>query len=392
MSDFIQDMKDASERFNKWANENPILDEDFRQIDSMLQKHYDQRSTLFEVMLKILEQNDDSLADNWQRVSEQALDMLEKLEESIPERAGEGLKSVGLGDFAEGEKKVWQENRKATVATMAEAISEIAKNDDDLTKQLQDDLKRASDDGRAIDELVRATFGDNKETMRQLAMQAVEKGSTKVVAEIPLIGDKIAPYASKAVESVMGGSGKTRDLAKKKRAYKDILINNRKKIDDLKEKINDDNIKKVAQTGSDFADSLKGIGSTGDYKAADWESFAKECKDRLKARSEPAIAKAQTLYQTVRPAYIQGLTTAYATLASDPATLAAFKQGLDDDTQSIYEGLRLDHDVIGALRDSPTRTTAWATLQKIQDDVTNAIKTLKDAIKDAEEMMVAGSF
>ncbi len=392
MSDFVQDMKDASEAFKEWADDNAILDDDFRTIDAALQKHYDQRSTLFEIMLKILEQSDDSLADNWQRVCEQGLDLLDRLNSAIPSRAADGLKGIGLGSFAEGEKKIWQENRKATIATIAEVISEIGKNDADLTKQLEEDLKKAREEGRVADELVRATFGETRETMRQLAIQAAEKGATKIVSEIPLIGEKLASIASKVVEKLLGGSSKTNELTRKKRAYKDILISNRKKIDDLKEKLNDESIKNVRQKGFEFADSLRGIGSNGDYKAADWEAFGKECKEKLQDRSEPAIEKAQYLYQTVRPAYIEGLTGAFATLASDPATLAALKNELDEDTQKVYEALSQDREVTKALRDGPAKTAAWATLQKIQDDVTEAVKKLRDSIKDSEEELIAGSF
>ena len=235
------------------------------------------------------------------------------------------------------------------------------------------------------DELVRVTFGDSRESMRLLAVEAAEKGATTVVSEIPLIGNKLAPAGSKVVEVLLGGSAKTHDMAAKKRAYKDLLIGNRKKIDDLKDKINDDVIKNSRQKAFEFADSLKGIGSNGDYKAADWETFAKQCREKLNSRSEPAIARAQYLYQTVRPAYIEGLTGAFATLAADPASLATFKGQLDDDTEKIYEALEKDEEVIRALRDGPTKTTAWATLKKIRDDVTAAIQKLKDSIKDAEK-------
>ena len=87
MSDFIQDMKDATEQYNKWANNSAILDADFRDIDTLIQKHYDNRETLFEIMLKILEQTDDSLADNWERVCDQAIELLDRLNDAIPSRA-----------------------------------------------------------------------------------------------------------------------------------------------------------------------------------------------------------------------------------------------------------------------------------------------------------------
>ncbi len=391
MSDFIQDMKDATEIFKKWADTNAILDDDFRTIDTLLQKHYDQRDELFEVMLKILEQSGDSLADDWQRVCDKGLDILDRLNSAIPSRAADGLRGIGLGSFYEGEKKIWQENRKAKIATLAEVISEIGKNDDDLIKALEEDLKKAREDGRAADELVRATFGETREAMRQLVTQAAEKGATKVVSEIPLIGEKVAPVANKAVETLLGGSEKTRDLAKKKRAYKDILINNRKKIDELQDKLNDKCIETALKEGVETAYSLRD-GATGDFKAADWTQFGSECAKRLNVRSDPAIDRARYLYQTVRPAYIEGLTGAFATLASDQESLAKFRSQLDEDTQEVYEALRRDEDVVRALRDGSTKTSAYATLMKIKNDVTEAVKNLNDKIKENEELMNPGSF
>src|SRR5579864_4951742 len=109
MSDFMQDTKDASESFSKWVDNHAILDEDFRTIDTLIQKHSDQRGTCFETMLKLLEQRDEDLADKWQRLCDWGLDLLDHLNSAIPSRAGDGLKGIGLGNFAEGEKKIWAE-------------------------------------------------------------------------------------------------------------------------------------------------------------------------------------------------------------------------------------------------------------------------------------------
>ena len=392
MSDFIQDMKDATEFFNQWTNaapEHALLEKDYKLIDTALQKAYDLRNGLFENMLKILERSSDELESDWKRSCEEGLTLLRGLDAAIASSASGGLRGIGLGNFYEGELKIWEKNKEAAVAIMAEAITQIGKNDDDLIKKLEEDLKKAREDGRVADEKIRIELGKATAHVRELALQALEKGATKLVSEIPLIGEKIAGFADKAIEAIVGSSEKARSEGKNKAGYKDVLLKNRKMIEDVKTKIDDEAIGHVLKDGVSMAYSLKD-GATGDYKAADWARFGEECAKRLSARSEPAIGKAQYLYKTVYPAYIEGLAGAFASLASTPANLTALRDELDDETLKVFEALRQDDEVILALHDGPAKDTARKVLQKIRDDVAEAIKKLKDSIKDAEELLRTG--
>jgi DNA-binding ferritin-like protein len=391
MSDYIQDMRDATELFNKWttAPDHPLFEKDFKAIDTALQKAYDLRSGLFENMLKILERPGDNLESDWQRSCDEGLTLLRGLDAAISSSVSGGLKSIGLGSFFEGESKIWQKNRDAAVAIMAEAITQIAKSDDDLIKKLEQDLKTAREGGQVADEKIRVSLGQTKMQIRELTILAIEKGATKLISEIPKIGEKIAEPASKVIEVIIGSSEKTRTEGKNKAGYKDLLLNNRKMIEDLREKLNDEAIVHVLKDGVSMAYSLKD-GATGDYKAADWARFGEECAKRLNARSDPAIGRAQYLYKNVYPAYIEGLTGAFASLASTPANLTALRDELDEETLKVFEALRVDGEVIMALHDPIARQTARQVLQKIRDDVEAAIKKLKDTIKDADERVRTG--
>ena len=392
MSDYIQDMKDATELFNKWTNaapEHALLEKDYKLIDTALQKAYDLRNGLFENMLKILERSSDELESDWKRSCEEGLTLLRGLDAAIASSASGGLRGIGLGSFFEGELGIWEKNKAAGVAIMAEAITQIGKNDDDLIKKLEEDLKKAREDGRVSDEAIRVSLGQTKAQIRELTIQAVEKGATKLISEIPAIGEKISGFAGKAIEAIVGSSEKTRSEGKNKAGYKDVLLKNRKMIEDVKAKVDDVAIGQVLKDGVSMAYALKD-GATGDYKAADWRRFGEECAKRLNARCEPAIGKAQYLYKTVYPAYIEGLTGAFASLASTPANLTALRDELDDETLKVFEALRKDDEVTLALHDNPTKDTARKVLQKIRDDVAEAIKKLKDSIKDAEELLRTG--
>ena len=391
MSDYIQDMRDATELFNKWMNapDHALLEKDFKAIDTALQKAYDLRSGLFENMLKILERSGDDLESDWQRSCDEGLTLLRGLDAAISSSVSGGLKSIGLGSFFDGELKIWQKNRDAAVAIMAEAITQIGQSDDDLIKKLEEDLKKAREGGGIADEAIRVSLGQTKAQMRELTLLAVEKGATKLISEIPKIGEKIAEPASKVIEVIIGSSEKTRTEGKNKAGYKDVLLNNRKMIEDVREKLNDEAIVHVLKDGVSMAYSLKD-GASGDYKAADWARFGEECAKRLNARSEPAIVRAQYLYKNVYPAYIEGLTGAFASLASTPANLTALRDELDEETLKVFEALRVDGEVIMALHNNPAKETARQVLEKIRNDVAEAVKKLKDTIKDADERLRTG--
>lgn len=380
MSDFIQDMKDATERFNQWANANPILDDDFRIIDADLQKHYDNRGLLFEILLKILEQPDESLLDNWQRVCDQALELLDHLNGAIPSRAtANALAGIGLRDFAEGEKKVWQQCRVGTPATMAEMITKIEKVGDETTRKLLEDLKNANSEGTTINELSRQAFSTVPEKIRDYTLFVAQKAAVGVISMLPLLGRTVAAGADKLGDELRQSIDQMADLKKRKVAYKEILLKNSKTIDDAKEKMDERWIQQLVDNGCQFADSLRGVGSTGDYRASDWETFAKEVRERLKRRGEPAIEKAKNLFGTVHDAYIAGLTGAFVAIGGDKDAYPEFRNKLDAQKIELFEEFKKDEEVLKALH-GPLREQALADLKKVESDLNDKITALREAL------------
>jgi hypothetical protein len=380
MSDFIQDMKDATEGFNQWANTNAVLDEDFRIIDTDLQKHYDNRNLLFEILLKILEQPDESLLDNWQRVCDQALELLDHLNGAIPSRATENaLSGIGLKDFAEGEKKVWQQCRVGTSATMAELITKIEKADDEMTEKLMEDLKNANSDGTAVNELSRQVFSTLPDKVRDTTLLVVQTAAVKVVSMIPLLGKTVAPYANKLGDEFRQTIALMADLKARKIAYKKILLENSNKIEEAKEKMDEKWIQQLVDTGCEFADSLHGVGSTGDYRASDWETFGKEVRERLKRRAEPVIEKSKNLFETVHDAYLEGLTGAYVAIGGDKDAFPEFRKKLDAQIVEMFEEFKKDEELLSGLH-GPTKDQALADLRDVEANLNDRIKDLREAL------------
>ena len=383
MSDFIQDMKDVTERFNQWANANAILDEDFRIIDADLQKHYDNRNLLFEILLKILEQPEESLLDNWQRVCDQALDMLDHLNGAIPSRASQNaLAGIGLKDFAEGEKKIWQQCKVGTPATMAELITKIDKINDEMTKKLIEDLKSANSDGTAVNEMSRQVFSTLPEKVRDTTLLVTQKAAVKVVSAIPLLGKTVAPYADKLGDEIRQAIALMAELKARKIAAKKILIENSKKIDEAKEKMDEKWIEQLVKNGCEFADSLRGAGSTGDYRATDWETFAKGVRERLTQRAEPVIEKSKNLFEAVRGAYVEGLAGAFVAIGGDKDAFPEFRKKLDAQIVAMFEEFKNDETLLDQLH-GPTKDQALADLKDVESKLNDKMNGLREELDKA---------
>jgi hypothetical protein len=315
------------------------------------------------------------------------VELNDRLNSAIAAKVPDGLRGLGMSDFYEGEKKAWQSIKASLIAPLSEIISEIATNDIELAKTFEDELKKAREEGRVIDEAARTTLGENRDTVRGMAIDAAKEGATKVISEIPMIGKHLVGIATKLVEAAMGGSAKVREFGRKKRAIKDTVLSNRDKMDKLREALSEKAIEASSKNAYDLAGSWRGNVGNGDYGANDWESFGSACKEIIKNKADPAMDKAKKLYGEVYPAYLEAIKKDFVTLLSDPSSLESFNGQLSDDATKLFDELTKDDQLILALRDSDPKRTAAAEMAKIRDDVTNAIKALKDSIREMEELM-----
>lgn len=383
---FDVDTRKAMERFQKWSSSNAILDTDYSAVIDLLSRHDSERSKLFEELLNHLKREKDA-ASPWQSTADKGLELNDRLNSAIEAKVPNGFRGLGMSDFYEGEKKAWQSIKTGLIASLSEIISEIATNDVELAKTFADELKKAREEGKVIDEVARTTFGETRDSVRGMAIEAAKEGATKVVSEIPLIGKHLVGVASKLVELAMGGSAKVREYGRKKRAIKDTILANRDKMDKLREALSEKAIEASSKNAYDIAGSWRGNASNGDYGANDWESFGNACKEIIRNKADPAMDKAKKLYGEVYPAYLEAIKQDFVTLLSDPSNLESFKGQLNDDAAKLFDELTKDDQLILALRDSDPKRTAAAEMAKIRDDVTNALKALKDSIREAEELM-----
>jgi hypothetical protein len=383
---FDADTHKSMERFQKWSNSNAILDKDYSAVLDLFNRHDSERTKLFEELLNHLKREKDVVSP-WQSTADKGVELNDALNKAIAEKVPDGLRGLGMSDFYEGEKKAWQSIKGSLIAPLSEIMSEIAMNDVELAKTFEDELKKAREEGRVIDEAARATLGENRDTVRGMAIDAAKEGATKVISEVPMIGKHLVGVATKLVESLMGGSAKVREFGRKKRAIKDTMLLNRDKMDKLREALSEKAIEASSKNAYDLAGSWRGNAGNGDYGANDWESFGSACKDIIRNKADPAMDKAKKLYGEVYPAYLEAIKKDFVTLLSDPSTLDSFKGQLSDDAAKLFDELTADDQLILALRDSDPKRTAAAEMAKIRDDVTNAIKTLKDSIREIEELM-----
>ena len=386
---FDADTHKAMERFQKWSNANAIKDTDYSAVLDLFARHDSERTKLFEELLNHLKREKDA-ASPWQNTAAKGEELTDKLNSAIESKVPGGLRGLGMSDFYDGETKAWQAIKSGLIASLSEIISEIAKNDIELAKTFDEELKKARQEGAIIDEAARTTLGENRDSIRGLVIRAAQEGATTVVSEIPLIGKHLVGLASKLVEVAMGGSAKVREFGRKKRAIKDTILDNRDKMDKLRDALSEKAVEASSKNAYDIASSWRGNVSNGDYGATDWESFGNACKEIIKNKADPAMDKAKKLYAEVYPAFIEAIKKDFVTLLADPSALETFKGQLSDEATKLMDELTKDDQVILSLRDSDPKRTAAAEMAKIRDDVTNAIKALKDSIREMEELMRTG--
>jgi hypothetical protein len=397
MSDYNQDARDAKDAFKGWesADGHFMVGSAAENVRDLLDKYGDERGTCLEQMARLLELREDNLSEKWQKLSEWGLDLLDHLDRSVIDAVKSsdpdcnGLSYIGLKDFAEGEKKIWLECRKATCATMADVIFEIEQSDNELIKKLEEDLKKAYEGGKLADELIAREGYSFVDALNGVAKVGITVVGMGIKAAMHVIGVVLSPVVKTTLDKGRSAMTSTLSTAKDKRLYKGIILDNKKMIDDLKEKIDDRAIEGAFTQGVSFVQSLRDIGASGNYKASDWEKFGAECATKLKERSEPALERADHLFKTVEPALIEGLSGAFETIVNSIDDLEKFKGQLDAAKIAVYDALEKDDQVLDSLDPGNNKDEAKAALREIRDNVSETIQGYYDALKDAQDTIKA---
>ena len=262
----------------------------------------------------------------------------------------------------------------------------MSQSDAALIQELRENLKNAFQDGNAV-AAVAANYGYTYvDALKDVGNVAISLAGLPIKKAVEGIGALLSIAAKKTGKAGLDAALAVNAAAKAKGRYRGIILDNRKKIDDLKEKLNNDAIQTAVKEGVSFTQSLQSVGSNGSYKAADWVAFAAQCESRLKERSERASEKANNLFNEVYPALKEGLVGVFTTFLADIDTLEKFKGQLSAATVSVYEALAKDEKVVEAL-DGPNKDRAKAELTDIRKQVQETIDGFYNALKEGQAQM-----
>ena len=73
--------------------------------------------------------------------------MNDSLNSAIASKIPDGFRGLGMDDFYEGEKAAWRDCKSGRIGLIAETFHDIGKDDVDIYKQLEEDLKKARENG-----------------------------------------------------------------------------------------------------------------------------------------------------------------------------------------------------------------------------------------------------
>ena len=382
---FDADMRKVTDRLKTWGNTVIIIDKDFADLDGLIQRHYDERARLFDELQNALKRDKD-IQSPWDSLCDKGLEMTDRLNNEIARKIPDGFKGLGMSDFYEGEKKAWQDCKSGRIGLIAETFYDIGQNDVEIYKKLEEDLKKAREDSKLIDEVSRATFGEVREQARNVVAEVAGILVAIPAAALPMIGKGLSSKTRQLVVSMIKGSSSVRELTKKKRAAKEILVRNVELVVKAKEQIGDGAIQNILKRAEELANSWKGA-SRSDYNAQDWDSFARACIEILRNKAAPVTEKAKMLFDNMQPMYAEALKTSFITLFTDPSTLENFKGQLNDDMQKMLEDLAKEDLVIASLRDSEPKRSADAQMKQMVKEVNEALADLKTSIREIDEQM-----
>lgn len=381
---FDADMRKVTDRYKRWADTAVITNDDFAYVDGLIQRHYDERGRLFDDLANALKRDTD-IQSPWDNLCDKGLDLHERLNSAIGSKIPDGFRGIGLSDFYESDKKAWQACKSGRIGLMAEVIYDIGKNDVEILNKLEADLKQAREDSRICDELTRGAFGEISQQVKPALAEIAQVGAMVATLKIQAIPKSLSSTIRKAIAALIKGNPQMREIGKKKKVARNILLTNAALIEKAKEQMGDGNIKNIREKCEQNANSWKDAANS-DFKS-DWESFAKSCSEVLKNKESPVIDKANNLFKVMGPNYLEAIKTSFVSMMSDPSTLAKFRDELDYDMQKMFQDLAKETDVMLALRASEPTKLAQQTMKEIVTELQAALKDLKQTILEEEERM-----
>lgn len=386
--DYDNDCKDAIRLLDKKAGDTGMAESDRQKFDDLLGKYSDERGKLMEQMVNVVSKTDiTEQKDAWVELANKGRDLLDRLDKDVPKTNGnDGLAAAGLSDFVTGEKRIWDAVSKGNIALSAEIMNKISRADQGVLKKCDEDLKTCRDGDRAIQAQL--------EQCENEISQAI-KGEVKVFAT--KMGEKVLTgwlkegsakdYAKETYKTLLKMFESNLKSAKDKRLLKEILLQDIKLISDAKEKLGESAINDEYKSVEDACKNLPGVGSTGDYKAADWDRFQQNCIKGIAEAKNAATEQTKKVYNDLLPVFVDENQKKFATIQDDPGKLDDWQKSVEEDFKSMDELLDKEDEYVKDLAKGDYRTAVEETMKDIREHVKNCRQAQLEASKaDDEEM------
>lgn len=382
------DISKVMDRFNSWAREAVIGEDSFRDVDSLMQHHRDDRGRQFEECINALKRDKD-IQSAFDSACDKALDLNDRLRSQVEAKVsyagGYGFTQAGFSSFFTGEKYAWETCKGGRVGLIAEAIGDIEVSNVEIFKKLEEDLKKCREEAAVVDELSRAQFKQWQTSVAGFAADIVANLAALPVYAIPGISKTLGPKSKDLVKTLLGGDAAMRELANKKAAAKAIMLTNDNLVINAQAQIGDSAVEDIRRRVEDIAKSWKDT-TRNDFNA-DWEYFGRACTDVINEKASRARDKAQKLYNDMHPMYIEALKNSFTSILSDPSSIASFNGQLDDEVSKMFDELARQSDQAALLRDSDPKRNAIADMDTIKAELTEALTKLKRTLDENEQLM-----
>ena len=383
----VEDIRQVVLVIAETAGDIGMYQDDLVKARDLCQKYGDERDRLFEEMLSLLHQSDtSSLRDNWKTRCDKGKDLLDRLDREMPQSpAGQGLNGVGAGDFAQGEKKIWEENGKANIAFVGDVINKIYTADLELIKKCNDDLKTVRDGDKAVEALVQANLGGMKSELMDVVKTVANKAAEKTLTS--WMKDRTTQaYFKKWYSIIVKGLQDNYSAAKQKRLLKQILLDNIQLITKTKDQLSEEWITEMYKKGEEFSRSLKGL-SGGVYIASDWGKFGEDCIKALAERRDRSIEQSRTVFRELYPTLTEETNRSYAALTDDPSKLATWMSEMQDQFKSMDDVLTKEDELISKIAEGAFKQAARETFNEVRQTLSTGLKLLLSSNKDADDEM-----
>ena len=384
------DVRAIMRRVSDWGAGAVITRDNYSAVENLIMRHVDERGRVLEEMVNTLKREAE-IQSPWDNLCEKGLALNESLRSAVEPKLNaadsRGFNDSQMNTFYEGEKLAWNAC-KAKIAVYGEVMRDIRDNNEIIFKKLEEDLKNAQSESKAVEEMARKTFdstiGDQVRTFSAEGVRAaMTMGAAAVTSGYFVKG--LLPKARELSKSLIVGNAELREAEKRKSAAKAVLMANTELVGKAREQIGGPAIENVLKSAEETARSWKDA-TRNDYKQ-DWERFGNDCLEVMRDKAARAKAKAETLFDNMVPLYKEALTKGFVSIMSDPGILDDFYGRLSDSTQKILDDLSTEDDFLATLKMSDPTRSAVDTMEEIKKDLTKQLEELKLDIRRIKEKM-----